>query len=176
MVTAHYLDISVELKGGKLRVVKLAKGEFSAGPVTIRRFRGRFEVRLHAHGLLLDVVRFDLPLTAAAEDQTSPGKSTSLGDRLGLGLAKGVTGRTVVRVPFDDRFTRAAIHDTVSRKVVKVDLTVVLPPPPKTRPATDLRVRSFGKGLEDTAVLKGARGGKKPEKHKQRQKKSGKQP
>jgi len=174
LTTSEYLDVSVELHDGKLTVASVKKGRF---PVArqIKRFRGRFEARLYAAGLLLDVVRFDLPLTAAAESQDRPG-STSLGDRLGMGLAKGVSARTTVRIPFSERVSRVVIHDTLTRKQTPVSLDKVRPPAPKPALPGDLRTRSFGPKppaakpagrLEDAKVLKTAQpvskktGGKK---------------
>ena len=165
LTTTEYLDVTVKLHDGKLSVAAVKKGRF---PVArqIKRFRGRFEARLYAAGLLLDVVRFDLPLTAAAESQDRPA-GTSLGDRLGMGLAKGVSARTTVRIPFSERVGRVVIHDTLTRKQTPVSLDTVRPPPPKPALPGDLRTRSFGpkpppkaskreKRLEDTSVLKTA--------------------
>lgn len=152
LVTRHYLEIEVQLRQNALRVEKVTKGSF-AKPTAIPRFRGRFEVQLYAHGLLRDVVRFDLPLTGGAD--SGAGGGSGLGDRFGLELSKGVTGKTVVRIPFDKSVNRVLIHDTLTRKTVTVDLSPVLPKQPKPKPE-NLRTRSFGSGLEDAKVLKGA--------------------
>jgi hypothetical protein len=157
MHTAHYLDIKVQLRSGKLHVLGVRKGKFSAGPTSIPRFRGRFAVKLYTHGLLRDVVRFDMPLTGAAENKDVPGKGTALGDRLGLGLAKGVAAKISVRVPFDDRITGAVVFDSVSKKTKKVNLSSVVSPQPKPKVPANLRTRSIGKAspktLDDCLVL-----------------------
>jgi hypothetical protein len=157
MRTTQYLDIKVRLRGGKLGVLGVRKGKFPAGPTLIRRFRGRFVVKLYTHGLLRDVVRFDMPLTGAAENRAGTRGGTALGDRLGLGLAKGVSATTSVRVPFDERITGAVIHDSVSGKNTRIDLSSVVSPQPRPKVPGNLRTRSIGKAspktLDDCLVL-----------------------
>lgn len=161
LTTTEYLDVDVKLKDARLTVLSVKKGRF---PIArqIKRFRGRFEARLYAAGLLLDVVRFDMPLTAAAESQDQPG-GTSLGDRLGMGLAKGVSARITVRVPFSERVSRVVIHDTLTRKQTPVSLDAVRPPPPRPALPGDLRTSAFkpkpakpASRLEDAKILKTA--------------------
>jgi hypothetical protein len=168
--TRDYLDLKLSLAQGHLKVDKLIKGRLPK-PALLKRFRGRFEVRLFTAGLLRDVVRFDFPLTAAVGEQPVPASG-----RLGLGLSKGVRrARTKVRIPFDSRINRVVIVDTLKKKRFKVDLSPVLAKPLKHSPRGDLRTRAFGlrpssgqpvkktkktkksKGLKDAKILQRAK-------------------
>lgn len=137
MVTRGYLDLSVELKRGKLTVLKVTRGVFPRSRL-IPRFSGRYRVLLYSHGLLRDRVSFNFPLTAGAGDP-SP-----LNTRLDRSLARGVSARTSIRVPFDARINRILIKQRKSKTAVKVDLKKLLPPPLplKTR---NLRTVTFGR-------------------------------
>jgi hypothetical protein len=120
LLTAEYLELLVAREKGALRVVSVEKRGFSKPQVLLPRFRGRFEVRLFAPGgQLRDVVRFDFPLTGGAAPAVSPDQD----DVLGRKLAMGVSARTRVRAPFDQRIASAVIFDSLSKATVRVDLS-----------------------------------------------------
>jgi len=159
MATRGYLDLSVDLRRGKLSVRKITRGSFARARL-IRRFTGRYQVLLYSHGLLRDRIAFNFPLTAGAGDP-SP-----LNTRLDRSLARGVSASTSVRVPFDARINRMLIKRRESKKTVKVDLKKLLPPalPLKTR---NMRTVTFGRpGVKK--VEKKKDGAKKPRKKKPR--------
>lgn len=137
LITAQYLDVSVELNRSKLSVKQVLKKTFAKGRTAIPRFTGRYQVRVFSRGLLLDVVRFNFPLTGAAGDPSPLNRS------LGRGLARGVKARSVVRVPYDGRITRLVVKDGRSGKGVIVELS---PGPVTAVPgaARKLRFRMFG--------------------------------
>jgi hypothetical protein len=136
MVTRSYLDVTLGLEKGKLKVSKIVKGAFGAPKAIAPRFGGRFEIKLYGGTQLRDVVRFNLPLTASSTDST---------DLLGRGLGMGVTARATIRVPFDESVTGGVVHDTATRAQLKLELTPFLPRS-KLRLADDpLRASSFKK-------------------------------
>lgn len=141
LVTAEYLELSVaRAKDGKLRVLKLARASFARPQAIAPRFRGRFEAKLYGPGgLLVDVIRFDFPLTGGSD-----GAKGAL-DPLGASLARGVEARATVRVPFDrDRTTGLVLLDTASKAVTPVSLAAFRKPRPE--PALDagkLRTGTF---------------------------------
>lgn len=137
MVTRGYLDLRVDLRRGKLKVLKVSRGAFARARI-IPRFTGRYRVLLYSHGLLRDSVSFGFPLTAGA------GEPSPLNTRLDRSLARGVSARTTVRVPFDARINRILIKERKSKSAVSVNLKKLLPPPLplKTR---NLRTVTFGK-------------------------------
>jgi hypothetical protein len=139
--TKHYLDLHLELVKNKVKVIKVVKGTFASGPRVLPRFRGRFEAQLFSAGLMIDVVRFDFPLTGSGAAR--PGRGG-----LDSALSKGVAARTRVRVPFDERITRATIVDTQSKQKVPVDLSPVgVRPKVKPKLPSDLRTSVFRFGL-----------------------------
>ena len=157
MRTSQYIDIVVQVDRGTLRVVAVRKGRFSAGPTVIPRFRGRYELKIYAHGLMRDVVRFNMPLsdtagtaaTAGAAARRS-GQGASLASRMGLGLERGVKARLTVRAPFDRSVTRAEIFDSKSGTTTKVDLSGVVLARPGIKAPTNLRTRSIRKAAPTT--------------------------
>jgi len=148
LMTADYLDISLELHQGRVRVLSLRQGSFNKGPTRIKRYSGRFAVQLYSHGLLLDVVRFNFPLTGGA-GQRGLGANQALGNS----LARGVKARITVRVPSDKRINRVRVKDLQSKQIVEVKLGRLAPPTPS--PATkNLRLSSFGTRKPDSARKK----------------------
>lgn len=137
MVTRGYLDLRVQLSRGALTVLKVTRGTLPrARPLP--RFSGKYHVSLYSHGLLRDRLHFNFPLTAGAGE--GPRNA-----RLDRSLARGVTARTTVRVPFDARINRILLGERRSRKPpVKVNLGKLLPPPLplKTR---NMRTVTFGR-------------------------------
>jgi hypothetical protein len=142
LITAEYLELSVaRAKDGALRVLKLARHAFARPQAIAPRYRGRFEAKLYGPGgLLVDVIRFDFPLTGASD-----GAKGAL-DPLGASLARGVEARVLVRVPFDrHRTTALVLHDTGTRATTPVSLTAFLRPPAAPPPldAGKLRTGTF---------------------------------
>lgn len=148
LMTADYLDLSLELHQGRVRVLSLRQGSFTKGPTRLKRYSGRFAVRLYSHGLLLDVVRFNFPLTGGAGERGSRANQA-----LGKSLARGVKARITVRVPFDKCINRVHVKDLQSKQILEVKLGRLAPPPPF--PSTkNLRLSSFGTRKPDSARKK----------------------
>jgi hypothetical protein len=143
LVTLEYLELTVgRVKNGALKVLKLTRGELAKPQALLPRYRGRFEAKLYGPGgLLVDVVRFDFPLTGASDG----GKGNL--DPLGARLALGVQARVTVRVPYDaHRTTALVLYDAVSKTITPVNLSPVRKPAPKPSPSLDggkLRTGSF---------------------------------
>ena len=138
LVTRTYLDLFLRLKQGRVQTIKVVKGHFPKGPKLIPRFTGRFRVLLYTHGLLRDRLAFNFPLTAGA------GEPTALNRNLDRSLARGVSARMRVRVPWDSRITRLEVLDRATKRVVQVSLKRLLPAalPLKTK---NLRTVTFGR-------------------------------
>ncbi|MCA9669334.1 MAG: hypothetical protein KC503_27250 [Myxococcales bacterium] len=122
LVTRDFVDVTVEVDRGALRVLKLARGRFKKRKL-IRRYVGRFEVRLYSHKLLRDRIPFSAALTLAA------GERSLSNIRLNRKLARGVKARTVVRVPWRGDITRMRVLDRRRGVVVEVNLSKLLPKP-----------------------------------------------
>jgi hypothetical protein len=137
LTTSGYLDLDLKLAKGKLSVLGIRKGRFPGGARRLPRFRGTYVVLLHSHGALLDVVRFTFPLTGGAGKRT---RAPVL--QLDQSLARGVSARTRVRVPFDSRVTRILVRDLVTNGQVEVDLRAVRPTSVPFSPP-NLRTSSF---------------------------------
>jgi hypothetical protein len=122
----EFADVTLRWDKGTLNIVKVARGQLPR-PTALRRWRGRFEARALAGQKVLELVRFDFPLLAAAEnaDEMTP-EATAFGRK----LRNGVTATTVVRVPLPDGATAAAIYDTETRRSVPVTLPAAPPGPP----------------------------------------------
>jgi hypothetical protein len=139
LVTAEYLELALaRSQRGELKLLKLARGAFAKPQAILPRFRGRFEAKLYgAGGSLLDVVRFNFPLTAASD-----GEHPQI-DPLGVGLGRGASARTRVRVPFDATVSALVIRDSVGGGLTKIDLSpVVRRAPPARPPALDEKLRT----------------------------------
>ncbi len=120
LLTAEYLEITLEHRQGAMKVLAVEKKSFARPQVLLPRFRGRFEVRLLSpSGQLRDVVRFDLPLTGGAGPPRSPDQDDVLGRKLSLG----VSAKTRVRVPFDAGIASAELYDSLNKRSLAVDLS-----------------------------------------------------
>jgi hypothetical protein len=122
LVAQDYLDLTLALHHGALQVVGVRRGSLPR-PQPILRFRGQYQVRLYAGQQLLDLVRFSFPLTGAAGERTVPNM------QLDRSLARGVSARTEVRVPFTPQVTRITVLDTRTGSLAPVDLTAWSAPP-----------------------------------------------
>jgi hypothetical protein len=123
--TARYVDVDLKLAGGRAQIVATRIGRF-AQPTALRRFRGRFTVRvLHDKSVLVEYP-FDFPLSAEAEDPDADDATVALGDR----FRKGVTATTTVRAPLPDGADTLAIYDTQTKRTVTAALDAPRPSPP----------------------------------------------
>jgi len=156
LVTAEYLEVGVVREKGKLRVTRTERRRFAKPQAITPRFRGRFEAKLFSPtGQLRDVIRFDLPLTAASDEGASTA-STTEGDPLGRKLSLGASGRVTVKIPFDASIAAVTIYDTIARASVGVELSRVRkaappPPAPALPPSDKLRTGSFRGGSPSAA-------------------------
>ena len=116
LTTTQYLDIRLSYHRGKVGVLKVYRASFSKGPRQLTRYAGRFEFSLLSHGVLLDIIRFNFPLTAGA------GERTPAQEKLGAELANGASAKLTVRVPWDDRVTEVVLTDRSGSKAVVVPL------------------------------------------------------
>lgn len=116
LTTASYLDIRLAYHRGKVKVAGVHRAAFAKGPKQLIRYAGRFELSLLSHGVLLDIIRFNFPLTAGA------GERTPAQEKLGTELAKGASAKLTVRVPWDDRVTDIVLTDSSGGVAVVVGL------------------------------------------------------
>jgi hypothetical protein len=121
----HFADVTLRWDKGALSLVKVTRVELPR-PTALRRWRGRFEARALAGQKLLDFVRFDFPLLAAAE---SGDDMTAEATAFGRKLRSGVTATTVIRLPLPDGATAATIYDSETRKSLPVTLPAAPPAP-----------------------------------------------
>ncbi len=136
LTTSSYLDVKVSYRQGKSRVLGVSKGVFPDGPKLITRFHGRHQLSLYSHGKLLDVVRFNFPLTAGS------GEKTPAQEKLGEGLARGASAKITVRLPWDDRVTRILLTDGRGGKPLLLNLKGIVKKEPKLK-APNLRTVTF---------------------------------
>ena len=127
LVTTELLELTVaRAQSGALKVLKVTRSAFPKPQAIAPRFRGRFEAKLYGPGgLLVDVIRFDFPLTGASD-----GAKGAL-DPLGTSLGRGVEARVIVRVPFDlHRTTALVLYDTSTKVTTPVSLAAFRKPAP----------------------------------------------
>lgn len=151
--TREYLDVTVAKTSKGLKVASVKRGKLKPKE-KIRRYHGRFEIRLYTHGLLRDRLHFSFPLTLAR--QTAP---AGLGRALEVGVVK---ARTQVRVPYAPNLTHLVVVDSrsgdkarhVLAKPKKLDSELRLPGPTRTS--------SFGIPSAAPGPNKGQAAAKKP--------------
>jgi hypothetical protein len=134
LVTANFLDLNVALDKGRIKLLQLTKGAFPKPKAISPRFRGRFEVQLFAASLLRDVIRFNFPLTSSSGDK---GKNL---DHLDRNINKGVSAKTLVKIPYDESITRIVIYDMVGGEKLAIPLSSI-PHLPTNRSPTNNRSR-----------------------------------
>jgi hypothetical protein len=128
----HFADVTLRWDKGALSVVKVVRVEV-AKATTLRRWKGRFEVRALDGQKLLDFVRFDFPLLAAAE---SGDDMTQEATAFGRKLRSGVTATTTVRLPLPDGATAASIYDSETKRSLPITLPAAPPAPPAAAGST----------------------------------------
>ncbi|MBW2731018.1 MAG: hypothetical protein JRH20_01425 [Deltaproteobacteria bacterium] len=104
LISAHLLVLQIARGPKGLEVLKQERIELRK-PTALRRFRGRFEVRLYSGKRLREVVPFSFPLTLAA------GEPNMHNRRLARQIGKGVSARTTVRVPWTADLTHLLLVD-----------------------------------------------------------------
>ena len=136
LTTVEYIDLRLRLANGRLAVQQVRKGAFHRfKATTLPRFGGKFAVNLYRGKRLLDLVRFNFPLTGGLT-HAPLGMRGGMGTRFDVRLARGVSATVTVRVPWDRRIDRVTVsgHGVTT---VDIDLSTVLPvgppEPPKIR-------------------------------------------
>ncbi len=125
--------LTVKYDHGAVHILRVERQTLPS-PERMRRWRGRFEARaLGGGGKVLDLVRFDFPLMAAAE---SPDDTTADAKQLGQKLREHVTATAIVRAPLPAGATAVAVYDSVTRKSVSADLPSRATPASRASPAS----------------------------------------
>ncbi|MFH2008377.1 MAG: hypothetical protein ABI333_17460 [bacterium] len=122
MTTREYLEVTLGYDRGKLLQRSLRKRRFSK-PRKIKRIVGRFLARLYAGKQLVDVVPFNFPLLAPAENFTPTGRR--IAQRMEANLRTAVR----IRLPYLSRINRIEIRDIGTRRHWALDLSPLRPRP-----------------------------------------------
>jgi hypothetical protein len=134
LVTKEFISVFLSYHHEQLKVGQLTRGQLKKPQVLLPRFDGRFEIRLLSGKLLLDIIRFEFPLMGAAKEQ----------EGAALGLDRGISASTSVKIPFNETITGATIVDRQTHKAYSLDLSpFVKQAMPKLR-ADAFRLQSFG--------------------------------
>ena len=109
--TGEYVDLLLRHEAGRVDVLSATRGRY-AGPTTVRRYAGRFEVWQCAGATPREPFAFDFPLTAPAEVDEVSEKDRAFA----RALATNVRAEITVRVPLVSGADGLAIIDTAPRK------------------------------------------------------------
>lgn len=133
LVTRDYLSISLRYDRGKLVQRSIRHKRFRKRRL-IRRIVGRFLAKLYRGKRLLDVVPFNFPLLAPAEN------FTRTGHRIARRMEAKLRTATRLKVPWKRSVTRIEITDVGTARRWALDLRPVRPRP-RPGPKRKLRLR-----------------------------------
>jgi len=131
LATRAYLSVSLRYNRGQLVQHSILRRRFRK-PRVIKRIVGRFLAKLYQGKRLLDVVPFNFPLLAPAEN------FTRTGHRIARRLEANLRTATRLKVPWKRSVTRIEITDIGTARRWALDLRPLHPkrrPKPRPRPS-----------------------------------------
>jgi len=135
LTTRDYLVVSLRYDRGKLIQRSIQRKGFGKRR-RLKRIAGRFLAKLYQNKRLVDVVPFNFPLMAPAEN------FTRTGHRIALRMEANLRTATRLKLPWKRSITRIDIHDIGTARRWKLDLRSLRPKPrPKPRPRNHPRPR-----------------------------------
>ncbi len=135
LITRYYLVLNLRYDREKLTQRSLQRKRFGKRR-RIKRIAGRFLAKLYQGKRLVDVVPFNFPLLAPAEN------FTRTGHRIARRMEANLRTATRLKVPWKRSITRIEIHDIGTARRWKINLRSLRPKPrPKPRPKTPPKPR-----------------------------------